>query len=181
MHQQKKKTQEKDIFYNEMERALDALPTNDVKIILGDLNAKIGKETEYRSIIGKNSLHNISNDNGLRLIYFAASRNMIISSTQFAHKNIHKQTWRSPDGITTNQIDHVLIDKRRASGIIDVRYFMGADGNTDHYLVKAKYICKVMRACKQQTSNKVKINISALKEQEKLPETKGRNPETEWI
>jgi hypothetical protein len=37
-----------------------------------------------------------------------------------------------------NQIDHVLIDKRRHSNILDVRYFRGADCDTDHYLVVAK-------------------------------------------
>ena len=37
-----------------------------------------------------------------------------------------------------NQINHVLIDRRWQSSILDVRSFMGADGDTDHYLVVAK-------------------------------------------
>lgn len=56
----------KDEFYNKLERVLDALPSNDVKIILGDLNAKVGKQEEFRSIVGRHSLHDISNDNGRR-------------------------------------------------------------------------------------------------------------------
>ena len=48
--------------------------------------------------------------------------------------DIHKYTLTSPDGITHNQIDHVLVDKRRQSSMIDVRSLRGADCDTDHYL-----------------------------------------------
>jgi hypothetical protein len=37
-----------------------------------------------------------------------------------------------------NQIDHVFIDKRRHSNILDIRSFRGADCDTDHYLLVAK-------------------------------------------
>jgi hypothetical protein len=54
------------------------------------------------------------------------------------HRKIHKYTWRSAEGNTENQIDDVLIDRRRHSSITDVQSFRGADFDTDHYFVVAK-------------------------------------------
>jgi hypothetical protein len=57
----------------------------------------------------------------------------------FPHRNIHKYTWTSPDGKTHNRIDHILIDRRRLSNVLDVRSFRAADCDTDHYLVVVKF------------------------------------------
>ena len=69
---------------------------------------------------------------------FTTSKDLIVKSTTFPHMNIHKQTWTSPDGMTHNQIDHILIDKRRQSSILDIRSFRGADCDSGHYLLIAK-------------------------------------------
>ena len=52
--------------------------------------------------------------------------------------HIHKQTWTSPDGLTNNQIFHILIAKRKRYSIIDILSLRGADYDSDHYLVIAK-------------------------------------------
>ena len=101
----------KDSFYEELEHTFDQLPRYHMKILLGDFNAKVGREDIFRPTIGKESLHAISSDNGVRLVNFATSKNLIVKSTTFPHKDIHKYTWTSPDGLTHNQIDHILIDK----------------------------------------------------------------------
>ena len=106
-----------------------------MKILLGDFNAKVEREIIFKPTIGQESLHQDSNDNGVRLIKFATSKNLVVKSTMFPHRNIHKYTWPSPDGKTHNQIDHVLIDRRWHSSVLDVRSFRGADCDTDHYLV----------------------------------------------
>jgi endonuclease/exonuclease/phosphatase family metal-dependent hydrolase len=108
-----------------------------MKILLGDFNAKVGRGDIFKPI-GNESSHKISNDNGVRIENFATSKNLVVKSIMFPHRSIHKYTWTSPDGKTHNQIDHILIDRRRHSSILAVRFFRGADCDTDHYLVAAK-------------------------------------------
>jgi len=42
-----------------------------MQIILGDINAKVGRETIFKPTIGNESIHQDSNDNGLRIVNFA--------------------------------------------------------------------------------------------------------------
>jgi endonuclease/exonuclease/phosphatase family metal-dependent hydrolase len=109
-----------------------------MKILSGDFNAKVGREDILKSTIWNENLHETTNDNGVRVVNFATSKNLVVESTMFTHRKTHKYTWTSPDSKTRNQIDHVLVDRRRQSSILDVRSFRGADCDTDHYLVAAK-------------------------------------------
>jgi hypothetical protein len=97
-------------------------------------------------MIGKHSLHESTNENGLRLVDFAAGRQMAIKSTYFMHKRIHLQTWHSPDGHTFNQIDHCLIDGRHFSDVIDVMARRGANIASDQMLVIIKLRTSIWRA-----------------------------------
>jgi endonuclease/exonuclease/phosphatase family metal-dependent hydrolase len=99
----------------------DKFPKYHMKILLGDFNAKVGKENIFKLTIGNESLHEISNVNGVRLVNFATSKNLRVRSTTFPHCNIHKYTSTSPDGKTHNQIDHILVDRRRRNlSVLDV-------------------------------------------------------------
>jgi hypothetical protein len=109
-----------------------------MKILLGDFNVKVGREDIFKPRICTENLHEASNDNGVRVVNFATSENLIVKSITFPNRDIHKHTCTSPDDVTHNQIDHVLIDKRRHSNTLDVRSFRRADCDTDHYLVVAK-------------------------------------------
>ena len=145
-----KDSEDKEAFYEKLLDVYDGAPNRDIKIILGDFNAKVGREVFYRPTIGKYSLHQTSNDNGTRVIDFAVSRNMVLSSTYFEHKNIHKATWVSPDGQTKNQIDHVLIDGRHCSNVLDVKSCRGPNVDSDHYLVKVVVRAKISTQHNQQ-------------------------------
>jgi hypothetical protein len=83
---------------------------------------------------------------------FAVNHFILKGNLGCPHRNIHKYTWTSPDGKNHNQIDRILIDRTRHSGILDVRSFRGADCDTDHYLVVAKVRKKL--AVSKQTAQK---------------------------
>jgi hypothetical protein len=97
----------KDSFFEELEQVSDQFPRYHMKILLGDFNAKVGREDIFKPIIGNENLHEASNDDGVRVVNFAISKNSIVKSTTFPRRDIHKHTWASPDGVTHKQIDHV--------------------------------------------------------------------------
>jgi endonuclease/exonuclease/phosphatase family metal-dependent hydrolase len=127
----------KDSFYEELERVFNKFPKYHTKILLGDFNAKVGREDIFKPTIGNESLHEIINDNEVRLVNFATSKNLRVKSTMFPYSNICKYTWTSPDGKTHNQTDHILVDRRRHSNVLDVRSLRAVDCDSDHYLVVA--------------------------------------------
>jgi endonuclease/exonuclease/phosphatase family metal-dependent hydrolase len=126
---------EKDAFYDVLRNLYVACPKHDVKLIIGDLNAHIGKKAIYYPTVGKQAYHQESNENGKRLIHLAASRNMVIGTTLFPHKDINKITWRSPDVHHFSQIDHLLIDSRHVSHLMDARTYRCANVDSDHFLL----------------------------------------------
>lgn len=76
----------KDAFYETLERNFNSIPSHSIKIVLGDMNAQVGRERIFEKTVGKESLHLQSNNNGLRLVSFTASRDLTISSTMFQRK-----------------------------------------------------------------------------------------------
>jgi hypothetical protein len=51
----------KDHFYEQLKRAYAACPSHDVKLVMDDANAKVGRETVHQPTIGKHILHESTN------------------------------------------------------------------------------------------------------------------------
>ncbi|XP_055390543.1 craniofacial development protein 2-like [Condylostylus longicornis] len=167
-HSQTKEAEDfaKENFHDILYKTYGACPRYDAKILLGDFNSKIGREQIFGKTIGTHSLQHTTNDNGFRLIDLAASCNMVISSTYFLHRDIHKGTWLAPDGRTTNQIDHILIDTRHCSSVLDVRTYRGGNIDSDHFLVAARFRAQICNVRKLHTATTRKFNIGNLQSTE---------------
>jgi hypothetical protein len=98
----------KDSLYEELGCVFDQFRRCDMKILLGDSNAKVGREDIFKLTIGNETSHEISNDNGVRVVNFATSKSLVVKSTMFPHRSIHKYTWTSPDGKTQPDRSHFV-------------------------------------------------------------------------
>ena len=68
---EEKSEESRDSFYEELDRVFGHFPKYHTKILLGDFNAKVEREITFKPTIGQESLHQDSNDNGVRLVNFA--------------------------------------------------------------------------------------------------------------
>ena len=80
----------------------------DLIIIMGDLDAKVGTDNSGSDRVMGGHGSGIIDENGERLVEFCTTNNLVIGGTLFPHREIHKVTWCSLNGRDRNQIDHLL-------------------------------------------------------------------------
>lgn len=154
---------EKNNFYQNLQKKIDETPSHDVLLIMGDLHAKVGSKNKGRAnIMGKHGI-GVMNDNGERLTSLCQENRKVIGGTIFHHKDIHKLTWTSPDGHTQNQIEHIMINNRWRGSLRDVKAKRGADVGSDHTLTIAKIKLK-LRAVKRKNLREPPLDVSKLKD-----------------
>jgi len=91
---------------------------------------------------------------------------MVVASTLFNHKDIHKITQRYSDGQTFSQIDHLLLDARHVSNVMDVTTLRGAKIDSDHYVLISKIRSRISNARKTYGSYARKFDSEKLKSPE---------------
>ena len=143
-------------FYDKVQEILDEIPKGDILYILGDWNAKVGREAT-QSVTGGFGLGE-RNDRGEYLIDFCVFNNLAIMNTFFKMHDRRLSTWTSPDKKTKNQIDYVICQQRWKSSICRVTTRPGADCASDHNLLVAEI--KVKLKSIQQPKRKIKFDLS---------------------
>nr|KAG5700908.1 hypothetical protein BaRGS_012315 [Batillaria attramentaria] len=117
--------EKKDDFYQQLQTVIDRGRAKDMTILMLDFNAKIGSDnTGYEDTTGTHGLGQM-NENGERFADFCALNQLVIGGSIFPHKHIHKATWRSPDHVTENQIDHICISWKFRRSWRDMRVMRG--------------------------------------------------------
>lgn len=160
-------------FYEDLNTVLKSTKKEDITVIMGDFNAKVGKE-KVEGCTGEFGL-GIRNERGDRLIEFSQSEKFVITNTFFKLPKRRLYTWKSPadttDHVVRNQIDYILVKERYRNSIISVKTYPGADVGSDHNPLVASMRVK-MKKLIRKTQN-TKIDAKRLKE----PEIKQRMTE----
>ena len=105
----------KEEFDELLQAVMDRIPKKDMKILMGDINAKVGADnTDRELIMGKHGVGE-QYENGELFTEFCTFDDLVIGGTIFPQKKIHKTTWTSPDGKTENQIDHIAIESGKGA------------------------------------------------------------------
>ena len=99
---------------------------------------------------------------------YAISNDMFLISTNFQYKKIHTGTWTSPNHQRINQIDHVMVSKKKKKRLIhDVRSKRGYNCDSDHFLVQIKIKQKLI-IVKNRQIQKYKWDRQLLNQIEKI-------------
>ncbi|XP_017668058.1 PREDICTED: uncharacterized protein LOC108496141, partial [Lepidothrix coronata] len=126
---------EKDKFYTDLRCLIQKVPVDDKIIILGDFNARVGKNFEaWKGILGKHGVGSC-NDNGRLLLEFCAEQQLTITNTIFQQKNSLKTTWMHPRSEHWHLIDYVLMRRTGVRDVHHTRVMSSAECQTDHRLV----------------------------------------------
>lgn len=128
----------KDAFYNDLRTCLTHIPRHDKLIVLGDFNARVGRDFEtWPGILGKEGIGSC-NANGLLLLGLCTEFELILTNTLFRQKNSFKTTWMHPRSKHWHLIDYILTRTKDRSDVHLTRVAKGADDCwTDHKMVYA--------------------------------------------
>jgi hypothetical protein len=75
------------IFYEELELIFDKFHEQNLTILC-ELSAEVGKEDLFKPTNGIENLHEIKNNDAVRIVSTAKSKTLIVNSILFPHRNI---------------------------------------------------------------------------------------------
>ena len=152
-----------EIFYNDLQNIIDRIPKREICMMTGDLNAKVGEGKDLDSGVGAFG-HGKRNERGDMLSTFCQVNDFVITNTLFNHPLRKRYTWVSPLDQSRHQIDYILVNKFWKNIVIDSKTMPGADADTDHLLVKARFRLKAMKGEKKK--GPIRFNIDRFEQKE---------------
>lgn len=146
--------EEKEKWYEEINKICEQTPKHDTLIVLGDFNARIGKESYLKDVAEKFTMHEKTHNNGQMLSTLAAEQGLILVSTKFQRRKEEKITWKIPGKDDGTQIDHVLVNRKRHSAVRYAKTQRTPNVDSDHYKVTAVLNQKVQKRKKMSGQRK---------------------------
>jgi hypothetical protein len=128
-----------DKFADDLQSVLDNVPADDILLVLGDMNARVGRresdDDTWKEVRGPHGIGHC-NEAGERLLNLCAANDLTIMNTWFKKKHVHLVTWKHPATKHGHMIDFVLMRRAQRRLCTDVRVYRSACCWTDHHMVK---------------------------------------------
>ena len=130
-------------FYEEFDKCKKEWKDHEVKIVIGYFNAKVGRGG-HTDTIGSEGLGEM-NGRGEMLIEWCEQNDQTIMNTWFTYHPRKQWTWKTPNGITRNQIEYITVNRRFRNTVRDIGTHPEADCNSDHNMLVGKIKVKLQR------------------------------------
>ena len=134
-------------FYQSLNATISKTPWQDILLMMGNFNAKVGKEVNAAN--GGMGLDGANEAEGF--IDFCLDHQPSLTNTCFTQHPRRLYTRISLDGQTKNLIDYVAISQKWKSSIHKCKTYPGADCDTDHVLLVDTARVKINKQEKKQT------------------------------
>ncbi|KAK3771587.1 hypothetical protein RRG08_041516 [Elysia crispata] len=144
-------------FYEHLDKAMKCLKSQDIKIVMGDFNAKVGSE-RVENIVGPWGIGE-ENERGGRLIEWCKENGFMISNTWYQNHPRRQWTWMSPGDRTRNKIDFILVQDIFRNAIKTSKSMPGADCDSDHVPVMCKLQVKLKKIRKPKAHSKLQVEL----------------------
>lgn len=123
----------KESFYASRRTILSAVPLHDKLLLMGDFNARLGKDHQlWHGVIGKQGVGNC-NPNGLLLFGLCAKFHLCITNTIFRLRTRDETLWMHPRSHQWHLIEYAITRKKDLDMALITKALKGADDCwTDH-------------------------------------------------
>ncbi|XP_046846769.1 uncharacterized protein LOC124440415 [Xenia sp. Carnegie-2017] len=153
----------KDRFYEDLDTMLSSVRSTDKLILLGDFNARVGRDSAWDGVIGKSGVGKC-NSNGLRLLELCSSHGLLLTNTIFRLSNRNKTSWMHPRSKHWHLIDYIIVRKKDRQDVRITKAMCGAECWTDHRLIISKMNIRIKPKRRPQgCMTKKRINVAKLK------------------
>ena len=151
----------KDRFYDILSSTLRSLPPQEKIVLLGDFNARVGKEHHvWGKVIGRHGVGSC-NSNGERLLRLCSEFGLTITNTISQLRDKFKTTWMHPRSKHWHLLDYVIVRQSDVRDVLLTRAMRGAECWTDHRLARASLRFQI-RPPHRKSKPKKRLHVDAL-------------------
>ena len=152
----------KDEFYDSLKEHLEAVKKHDIHLLIGDFNARIGKDSHLSNpvVIGPHCYHEETNTNGERLVSLCEEFQLRPAQARFPQPSSRLWTWMHPNG-TKSQLDHIIINSKWMNSLRNCRAYNSVEIDSDHRILSV-VLKSSLRTSKGKPCRRPKFNWKKL-------------------